>query len=299
MRKIGGAAQVCGWCTFILVGCSLRTGSGNGPIAPPVSPGVCVPSDPTCFPGNFNTARTAGGPGFAAYRCQFRVPSTPALESRNQALYLWCGVQQAGVPEGQEFGVLQPVLMFGADCVQDLPEGKNFGPENDRTYLSRPYWYTSAQYVYPDAASPTGFKCTSGSVFAVAPGEILNSAITYDESADTMTVRVSASDGRTSNPIVKHPKDNSRSSWRQFVGGDHLFFNAVLEVPNPMPRRPLPEEVLRGWRLTAAVETLSALPQLKPEAWQLVGDPRHALSIQCAHDSSRLESVCTWSNRVP
>lgn len=221
------------------------------------------------------------------------------LESLDQALFLWCGVQQAGVPEGREFGVLQPVLMFGADCVQDLPAGKDIGPYNDATYKSQPYWYMSAQHVYPDHLSPSGFKCTTGPILKVIPGEVLESSITYDELTAAMTVQVSTQDGRESSTlVVAHPKDDPTLTWRQFIGSDHLYFNAMGEVPNPDPSRPLPAELLNGWSVTAMLEPSSTLSPLAPESWQLRGDPCHALAIECVHDPSRLESLCTWSKRA-
>jgi len=284
-----------GPCLLLIPACSVATapqslGSGSAPSTTPAGT-----DESPYFPGLFNSAQTAGGPGFAAFRCEFKVPSIPVLEFPEDARFLWCGVQQDGVPEGQEFGVLQPVLMFGADCIQRLPEGQRFGPGNDPTYESRPYWYVSAQYVYPDS-SPTHFKCTTGPVFKVNPGETLSSVITYDPTSDTMTVWVSARSGH-STLVVKHPKDDPSLFWRQFVGGDHLFFNAVLEVPQPIPRDALPPEVLQGWPITARVEALPGLPQILPEAWQLLGDTCNTLDVDCVHDSAHLESVCTWSTR--
>lgn len=281
---------------LLLTGCSAATAPHLQKSAPAPAPAAAHPDEDPYFPGLFNSAQTEGGPGFAAYRCEFKVPSIPVLERPDDARFLWCGIQQNGVPPGQEFGVLQPVLMFGADCIQNLPEGQSFGPGNDPTYESNPYWYVSAQYVYPDSSSPTGFKCTTGPVFKVNPGETLNSAITYDPAADTMTVSVTAMNS-SSSLVVEHPKDDRNQSWGQFVGGDHLFFNAVVEVPQPLPTDGLPIEIVQGWPVTARFEPLPSSPPIQTEAWQLLGDSCNTLDVDCVHDPASLESVCTWSKR--
>lgn len=280
---------------LLITACSVATAPqsqslGSSSASPPAP--ASSAEDPY-FPGLFNSAQTAGGPGFSAYRCEFKVPSIPVLKRSLDSRFLWCGVQQNGVPAGQ-FGVLQPVLMFGRDCIEPLlPKGQKIGPDNDPSYARSPYWYVSAQYVYPDPSSPKRFRCTTGPAFKVNPGETLNSAITYDPTADTMTVSVSAGSDHSS-LVVKHPKDDLSLSWRQFVGGNHFFFNAVIEVPQPLPRDALPTEILKGWTITARVEPLPGLPQLPPNAWEFWADPCNTLDVECVYDSARLESVCTW-----
>lgn len=76
-------------------------------------------------PGEWNTAASIGGPGFQALRCEFPVPSVPKY--KKQSIFFWCGVQQdSGIDEHRDtsFGVLQPVLMFGPDCVEVADDEK-------------------------------------------------------------------------------------------------------------------------------------------------------------------------------
>jgi hypothetical protein len=247
------------------------------------------------FPSTWNTAQSSGGPGFQVFKCEFLVPTAPKYEG--QSIYLWCGVQQSsGVTEKKDFGVLQPVLMFGPDCIQDLPEGQRFGPDNDSTYERSPYWYYSAQYIYPDPSSPGGYKCTTGPVFMARPGEILVSSMAYDARVDVMTVRISTSSGsRVSSLTVRHPKDNQSLRWKSFLGRREILLEGALEIPNPDPKHPMPPEIFTGWKLKAQVTSLPQFPLAGTGAWQLKANQDNTLSVRCAHHRSNLGSDCTWS----
>ena len=260
--------------------------------APP--PSVTESNRSAAFPSEWNTAATMGGPGIQAFQCEFPVPSAPAF--KGQDIYFWCGVQQSrGVEEKKDFGVLQPVLMFGRDCIQDLPEGAKFGPDNDPDYDRTPYWYYSAQYVFPDPPSPNGYKCTTGTVFKAVPGETLISTMSYDAAKDEMTVRISRRDGSdASNLTVKHPKDDRGKRWSRFIGRDEILLVGALEIPHPEASTVVPPEILKGFPLKARVTSLPRFPLAGTNAWQFEPDGGNTLSVGCKHDSSTLESDCLW-----
>jgi hypothetical protein len=198
-----------------------------------------------------------------------------------------------------DFGVLQPVLMFGPDCVQDLRDGngKKFGPGpgHDPDYVRNPYWYYSAQYVFPDPPSPNGYKCTTGTVFKAVPGEILISTMSYNATRDEMTVRISRPDGSGASSLtVKHPKDDLSKHWRDFIGRNHIRLVGALEIPHPEATTPVPPEILRGFPLKARVTPLPGFPLAGTQAWQLEPNEANTLSVSCMHDASTLGSDCTW-----
>jgi hypothetical protein len=253
------------------------------------------------FPSKWNTAETIGGPGFRVFRCEFPVPSAPAYTG--QSIYLWCGVQQdSGIGEDRDtsFGVLQPVLMFGPDCVQDLLEGRDFGPDNDPTYTQSPYWYYSAQYIYPDpvGVTPKKYKCTTGRLFKANPGEILVSTMVYDFARDTMAVKIATRSGSNMSSLtVAHPWNNPRRTWRGFMGKNRqIVLEGALEIPEPDPTSPMPPEILQGWRLKAVVTPSSRLPFTGNE-WQLVPNPQNTLAVKCGYDAAIRGSDCTWSRK--
>jgi hypothetical protein len=69
----------------------------------------------------------------------FLVPPLPIDYSAEQSVFLWFGVEL----RGGDFGVLQPVLMFGPCCCAKEGVGAHADPE----YSNEPYWYFSSQYV--------------------------------------------------------------------------------------------------------------------------------------------------------
>ena len=246
---------------------------------------------------NNNTAQTVeGGPGIQTFRCEVSVPSVPAIKKGGpQAIYLWCGVQ-----EKTDFGVLQPVLMFGPDCVQKLPEGEKSGPDNDPDYNRNPYWYYSAQYVFPDPPSPDGYKCTTGTVLKAVPGETLVSIMAYDAAKDEMTVRISRPDGSGESSLtVKHPKGDPSKHWSDFIGMDEIRLVGALEIPHPETKPPVPPEILKGFLLKATVTPLPSFPIAGTHAWQLEPNEANTLSVDCTHNASTLGSDCIWKKRKP
>jgi hypothetical protein len=295
MKSIGSGIAL-GWLLLMQIHCGAhRTGLLANRHTEPVPPSPRAQLASASFPTQFNTAETGGGPGFRTFRCEFSVPGAPAFNG--QSIYLWCGVQQAsGVAEKKDFGVLQPVLMFGPDCVQSLPPGKDFGPDNDPDYQSKPYWYYSAQYVYPDPTDPDGYRCTSGEVVKAIPGEILVSTMTYDIAADAMTVRISSSSGgRASSLTALHPRDDRSKSWRRFMGRSEILLEGALEIPNPDAKQPMPPEIFRGFLVKAKVTPSPQFPFLGATPWQMNPNPENTLSVRCVHNASILGSDCTWS----
>jgi hypothetical protein len=169
----------------------------------------------------FSTAATQGLP-FEVFRCSFEVPATPASFT-SQSVFPWCGVQQTtGVtPSGDHsFGVLQPVLMFGDDCVSSTI---GLGPAGDPTYSEHPYWYYSAQYVYPDPVGSTSHTCVTGPGYKASPGDVLLSTITYDPTTTSMTVSVSQQDGSgLSTYVAANPWLDAQQSWSNYLSQSQL-----------------------------------------------------------------------------
>ena len=243
----------------------------------------------------WDTAATSGGPGFTTFKCEFEVPEPPAYTG--QSVFLWCGVQQASgvTPTGDtSFGVLQPVLMFGPDCIQDLPEGQGFGPGNDPSYDQSPYWYYSSQYVYPNPRGSTDYTCTSAQVFKASPGDTLTSIFTYDPSSGTMTVEITSASGTgTSTLTVANPWDDATQAWSQFIGGDQIVLEAAVETWSLTQPSQWPPALLSGWTTTATVAP-PAGGTLSSSQWQLAPWNNGSLSVTCDHEDANLESTCTW-----
>ncbi len=232
----------------------------------------------------FSTAATSGIP-FTVFKCTFEVPATPASFT-SQSIFPWCGIQQSSgvTPSGDSsFGVLQPVLMFGDDCVSGQP-GFGLGPAGDPHYQQDPYWYYSAQYVYPDPVGSTSHTCTTAQGFKAEPGDILVSTMTYDPTSDTMTVAVSQQDGSgLSTDVVAHPWLDPTKSWSPLIG------QTVLEVsieawnytgPASWPAAP------SSWPVTMTYEGAFPL-QFAPKPRQAGLPP-----VQCT-DPSVSESTAT------
>lgn len=282
----------------------LASACTHKPVAPPDRHTQSAPLRTTTeavgtasFPSEWNTVDSPGGPGIQSFQCEFPVPTAPVF--RGQSIFLWCGVQQAsGVAQRADFGVLQPVLMFGPDCIQDLPPGEKFGPGNDPSYEKSPYWYYSAQYVFPDVKSPKnpdGYTCTSGPVFKASPGEILVSTMTYDAAADAWTVQIGTRGNPTASSLtVEHPKNNPSKPWREFIGKNEILLVGALEIPHPDANTPVPPELLDGWLLKAKVTSLPQFPLAGTDAWKLEPNGDNALAVNCLHDPTTLRSDCTW-----
>jgi hypothetical protein len=184
-------------------------------------PVAAVGADAGTGEHTFSTAATQGLQ-FEVLRCSFEVPATP-VSFTSQSIFPWCGVQQTtGVtPSGDNsFGVLQPVLMFGDDCVSKTI---GLGPAGDPTYEQHPYWYYSAQYVYPDPVGSTEHTCVTGSGSKASPGDVLVSTITYDPTTTTMTVTVSQQDGSgPSTYVAANPWLDAQQSWSSYLSQSQL-----------------------------------------------------------------------------
>ena len=143
--------------------------------------------------------------------CHFRVPSLPRLfnKTKHQEVFLWCGVE----PGGYDVGVLQPVLMYGPDC-----NSKNgVGYPSDRHYSSHPYWYFSAQYVFPKYKTKKCCHCETGKVFKASPGDFLISVMDFDrENSMWMISMKNAATGDLSVLKVFHPYMNKSLHWKDF-----------------------------------------------------------------------------------
>ena len=254
-----------------------------------------IAADATSITHGFSTSGTSGGPGFETFTCQFLVPPVPSYGQ--QSLFLWCGVQQSSgvTPTGDtSFGVLQPVLMFGPDCVQELAQGQGFGPGNDPNYESDPYWYVSAQYVYPSPIGSTDYRCTSGPVFKVNPGDTLISSFTYETANQTMTVAVSCPEsGNSSSLTVANPWDESSQSWSQFIGGDAFILEAAIEIWNLTA----PDQWPSGtWQVTTNITQLSSNPFSNDDQWQLVPWNNGPPQVTCGeYNPATFSSNCTWT----
>ena len=253
-----------------------------------------IDADATSIAHGFSTSATSGGPGFETFTCQFEVPPVPDYDQ--QSLFLWCGVQQSSgvTPSGDtSFGVLQPVLMFGPDCVQDLPQGQSFGPGNDPNYENAPYWYISAQYVYPNPIGSADYQCTSGPVFKASPGDTLFSSFTYDEANETMTVAVTCQEsGENSSLTVANPWDESSQSWSQFIGGDAIIMEAVIEIWNLTAPNQWPPGT---WQVKTDITPLTSHSFSNNEQWQMVPWNNGPPPVTCGeYTPASFSSNCTW-----
>lgn len=244
----------------------------------------------------FSTASTSGGPGFELWHCEFDVPPVPSYGG--QSIFLWCGVQQSSgvTPTGDtSFGVLQPVLMFGPDCVQELPPGKGFGPGQDPTYDTDPYWYVSAQYVYPNPIGSTTYTCTTGPVYKIAAGNSVISRIEYDSANDSMAVIVTVLDGHvtlhTSSLTVAHPWNDSGQAWSQFLGTTSFTMEAASEVYNLDPGSQWP---LGDWEVTAFAEPSPDHPFESSKQWALSPWNNGPPPLTCSTEGGDT-SNCTWA----
>ena len=158
----------------------------------------------------------------------FSVPPPPTKYT-GQSVFLWFGVEWLG----GDYGVLQPVLMFGPDCC-----AKNgVGPGEDPDYSTDPYWYLSAQYVFPEVDGGAYFcECAEGNqTFRVRPGDIVNSTMKFDKVQDTWMVFTSASSltapfRQSSTLLVEHPLNDPSLSFNQLQREHETWGMAVVEV---------------------------------------------------------------------
>ena len=241
----------------------------------------------------WDTAGSYGGPGFGTFSCTFTVPDAPAYDQ--QSVFLWCGVQQAsGVSSmgDTSFGVLQPVLMFGPDCVQALPEGAGFGPGNDPTYDANPYWYYSSQYVYPSPRGSLTYQCTSGPVFKASPGDVLVSTFTMTASGATVSI-VGPNQTGNSTLSAASPWNEAGQSWSQFLGSaDQVLVEAAVEVWSIHGASDWPAAFTSGWSVAASITPASGL---STGQWQLVPWNNGSLKVACSNDAATYGSNCTWT----
>ncbi len=227
---------------------------------------------------------------FDRFTCTFVVPGLPKTDS-GQSVFPWCGVgQSSGVsPTGDtSFGILQPVLMYGGDCVSGMP-GVPMGYPADPSYSANPYWYYSAQYVYPQPVGSLDYTCTTGTGFRAEPGDVLVSTFTFDHTADTMTVQVAKEGGSDSSTLtVDHPWDDPASSWATFEGQFTLQI-AIEEwsvsLPDGFPASPALWPVAMTYEGTMAA-------QFHVESWAN-GKP----VVTCdepAIDGEQASTICTY-----
>jgi hypothetical protein len=180
--------------------------------------------------------------------------------------------------------------MFGPDCVHFIAD--------EKSYERHPFWYYSAQYVYPNPVPLKKYKCTTGRIFTAQPGEVLLSSIWYNPLDDSMTVQVSRRDGSGASTLkVAHPWDKRRRSWREFVGNEFFRLEGALEVDHLDDVAMLPSELRTGWYLRASIVRLSPHPFTSDEQWQLKPHPDNLLSVECTHQASSYESRCVWKEK--
>lgn len=250
-------------------------------------------SSGTMIAHEWDTAGSAGGPGFGTFKCTFTVPDTPAYNQ--QSVFLWCGVQQASgvTPTGDtSFGVLQPVLMFGPDCIQALSVGAGIGPGNDPTYDAHPYWYYSSQYVYPSPPGGTSYACTSGPVFKASPGDVLVSTFTISASGATVAMAQQNGTGQSTLSAAS-PWDQAAQSWSQFLGSNNqIVVEAAVEVWDLDSPSGWPKAFQSGWSVSASFSPASGLTT---NQWQLAPWNNGILKVACSHDAATYGSTCTWT----
>lgn len=149
--------------------------------------------------------------GVSQMLCYFRVPPLPQVfnKTNHQNVYLWCGVE----PGGHNVGVLQPVLMYGPDCNSQ----NGIGYPSDRNYSAHPYWYFSAQYVFPKYMTKNCCVCETGPVFKASPGDLLISGMQFVRESSTWLVSMmNTVTGDWSILTVAHPYMNKSLHWKDF-----------------------------------------------------------------------------------
>ena len=292
----GGGTGGAGGSTSSTSSSSSSTGSSSSTTSSSSSTGTTSSGSSdggTMIAHEWDTAGSYGGPGFGTFTCTFTVPDTPVYAQ--QSVFLWCGVQQASgvTPTGDtSFGVLQPVLMYGPDCVQALPEGAGFGPGNDPAYDAHPYWYYSSQYVYPSPRGSTNYQCTSGPVFKASPGDVLVSTFTMTASGATVAMAQQNGAGQSSLTAAS-PWDDSGQSWSQFLGSnDQIIVEAAVEVWDLDSPSGWPKAFQSGWSVSASISPASGLTT---NQWQLPPWNNGSLKVACSHDAATYGSTCTWT----
>lgn len=176
--------------------------------------------------------------------CSFRVPLLPKTFNKTEAqsVFLWCGVE----PNGYDVGVLQPVLMYGPCC----NSGNGVGDPSDPDYSENPYWYFSAQYVFPNYTTKNCCVCKTGQVFKASPGDLLLSTIEFQEETSTWLVQgMNMMTKNLSVLAVAHPFLNESLQWKDYSNDFASFVDVetytITNVSAEMP----PEE---NWTVNAA-----------------------------------------------
>lgn len=151
--------------------------------------------------GNMGAFGTASN--FVGLQGNFKVPSLPQTYSQ-QSVFLWYGVQFSG----GDYGVLQPVLMYGPVC---CAKG-GVGAGSDPNYDANPYWYWSSQYVYPDGTGSYQCDCPS-SPRRAEPGHTISTHIYLGTDGTWTTYAKNEDTGEEDWVTVAHPKMDDSLSW--------------------------------------------------------------------------------------
>ena len=193
----------------------------------------------------------------------FIVPPLPTDYSAEQSVFLWFGVEWTG----GDYGVLQPVLMFGPDCCAK----DGVGPGADPKYSRNPYWYFSSQYVFPNVSSGL-YVCDCPDdyqTFRVDVGDVINSTMSFDAVADAWTV-YSASSGQESVLLVEHPFNDPSQSWNELQRETTTWGMAVVEtylIDKPEQQMPQDAWITAGVVRPPGKGPNGGLRPLEPPDW--------------------------------
>ncbi|KAJ3128178.1 hypothetical protein HK100_009334 [Physocladia obscura] len=131
----------------------------------------------------FDWTLLGSGNYYTSFITTMTVPPVPAQPTSGSATYFyWPGLQTATtapdyLPIG--YGVLQPVLTYGASCVEGQPSGAS-------VYRG---WHISGEYVNLATTAYAGYRgCLGGNMMDVTPGDSLLMSMTLSGTTWTQTV---------------------------------------------------------------------------------------------------------------
>jgi len=163
---------------------------------------------------------SASTQGITFFNGTFAVPPLP-ISYGNQSIFLWFGIE----PQGYNLGVLQPVLMYGPDCASK----NGIGYPSDPNYSKNPYWYWSAQYVFPNETTGLCCVCAGGAVYKTSPGNTLLSTLTYDL-AKGWIVSMQDLQSNQISTLVTLPFMDPSNSWQNYSAKTYSY--NVVETYN-------------------------------------------------------------------
>jgi hypothetical protein len=231
--------------------------------------------------------------------CDYNVPVIPEHYSR-QSIFVWCGVEPGHSNGAIDYGVLQPEMDYGMNCMPGTRPFDGVGPGADPGYYFHPYWYWSAQYVYPKSHDVAvyvqedvrgGYNCHSGKLYKAKAGQRLITNITYDSSTDAWLTSIYCPDtGEISVFNASHPFMDRRFSWREVMqkgGVTALFFVETDTVQDWRRGMPLATD----WHAHYSMRRQGGSVSPKDIQWELTSGNPANVRFDVSDDGTGLISV--------